>query len=56
MLWRGLEFKSAVVWYVVLFYVGAAIGHILLTVVKAVLLTWLLVRARREMNSATARG
>ncbi len=66
--WRGLEFKTAVVWYVVLFYVGVAIGHVrqavtthnfapgnfgmlfLLTVVKAVLLTWLLLRARRDLS------
>jgi hypothetical protein len=26
--WRGLEFKSAVVAYVVLFYIGVAIGHV----------------------------
>jgi len=26
--WRGLEFKSAVVAYVVLFYIGVAVGHV----------------------------
>lgn len=25
--WRGLEFKAAVVWYIVLFSIGVAIGH-----------------------------
>ena len=56
--------------YVVLFYIGVAVGHVreavtagnfspgnfgmllLLTVVQIVLLTWLLVRARREMPPA----
>ncbi len=70
--WRGLEFKTAVVFYVVLFYVGVAIGHVrqavttgnfapgnfgmlfLLTVVKAVLLTWLLWRVRRDLTPRPA--
>ena len=68
--WRGLEYKAAVVLYVVLFYIGVAVGHVreavtadnfspgnfgmllLLTVVQIVLLTWLLMRARREMPAA----
>jgi hypothetical protein len=69
--WRGLDFKAAVVGYIVLFYGGVAIGHVhqmltagntspgnfgallVLTLIKLVVLPWLLHAARRQAAPAT---
>jgi hypothetical protein len=67
---RSLQFRTAVVLYVVLFYIGVAFGHVrqalvagnyspdnfglllLLTVVKIVLLSWLLWKSGQEAKAA----